>query len=186
MVTRAEQKSKAGERNLSVCAHVSVYTFVSVCICVCLCVHACLLACACVYTYVSACVCARMYICVSGSVCTCVYVCVFMSCVCVYICGCLCAHACVCARVFTDMLASLVEGFRNLISGLALALRGRSLVPLLMPGVSPRAWGQALHLIHVWALICLARASHKLSISLVLEGVCGRPLTVGTGADERP
>lgn len=97
-----------------------------------------------------------------------------------------CVHVCVCACVFTDVLASLVEGFRNLISGLALALRGRSLVPLLMPGASPRPWGQALHLIHFWALICLARASHKLSISLVLEGVCGRPLTAGTGADEHP
>ena len=155
---------------------VSVYTYA------CLYVRVCIRMCLPVYVPV------RTSVCIWQCVCMCVCVCAFISCVCVYICGCLCAHVCVCvcACVFTDLLASLVEGFRNLISGLALALWGRSLVPLLMPGVSPRPCGQTLHLIHFRALTCLARASHKLSISLVLEGLRRRPPTVGTGANEHP
>ena len=144
--------------------------------------------CVCVYVCVCLCMCLYVHLCVSGSVCACVSVCVHLYLVYVYTYVAACVHmcVCVCACVFTDLLASLVEGFRNLISGLALALWGRSLVPLLMPGVSPRPCGQTLHLIHFRALTCLARASHKLSISLVLEGLRRRPPTVGTGANEHP
>lgn len=132
--------------------------------------------------------CPYVHLCVSGSVCACVSVCVHLYLVYVYTYVAACVHmcVCVCTRVFIDLLASLVEGFRNLISGLALALWGCSLVTLLMPGVSPRPWGQTLHLIHFWALTCLARAPHKLSISLMLEGLRRRPPTVGTGANEHP
>ena len=144
--------------------------------------------CVCVYVCVCLCMCLYVHLCVSGSVCACVSVCVHLYLVYVYTYVAACVHmcVCVCACMFTDLLASLVEGFRNLISGLALAIWGRSLVPLLMPGVSPRLCGQTLHLIHFRALTCLARASHKLSISLVLEGLRRRPPTVGTGANEHP
>ena len=105
------------------CAHV-VCTYLYLCVHVCVCVCACL----CVRVYVCLPVCTP--VCIWQCVCMYVYVCVFISCVCVYICGCLYARVCVHACIFTDVLASLVVGFRNLISGLALALRGRSLMPL--------------------------------------------------------
>ena len=106
----------------------SVYIFVSVCTCMYLCV--CLLVCVCIR--VSACVYTCVYTCVYLAVCVhvCLCVCVYFLCMCIHmwlpVCTCVCVRAC----VFTDVLASLVAGFRNLISGLALALRGRSLVPL--------------------------------------------------------
>lgn len=94
--------------------------------------YLCVYVCVCVYTYVSACVCACMYTCVYLAVCVhmCLCVCVYFLCMCIHmwlpVCTCVRVRAC----VFTDVLASLVAGFRNLISGLALALRGRSLMPL--------------------------------------------------------
>lgn len=127
--------------------------------CTCKCVHICI----CVYMYVSACVYTCVYLAVCMHVCLCV--CVYFLCMCIHMWLPVC-NVCVRAHAFSQMCwQSLVAGFRNLISGLALAFRGHSLVP---PWSAPCSF---------WAPPCLTRASHKLSISLVLEGLRGRPPT---------
>lgn len=163
------------------CTQACVYILASVCICTCLCVYiyACLYvplcihmrlhACACRYTCACVCRCV-MYMCMRLAAC----VCVCMS-TCARVCVCMCVHGCV----------GKVASFGNLVLGLALALQGTVL------RAPARAWrlSRALEAgsappSSFRAPPHLVKASQKLSTSLGLEGLCGRPPTVGTGADK--
>ena len=135
-------------------------------------VSVCVPACVCVCIRVSACVCACMYTCVHLAVCVhvCLCVCVYFLCMCIHmwlpVCTCVCVRAC----IFTDVLASLVAGFKNLISGLALALWGHSLMPLVCTLVTlgssmpDEGIAQALHQPHAGGAAWMAPSTVQTSI----------------------
>ena len=175
------------------CAHKYVCTYLYLCVYVCVSVCTYMSACMCICVYI--CVCMCVHVGASVRVCMCVYVWAGMSCVCAYVwlpvcmhaCMSVCVHLCVCVCVCLCVRGRVgkAASFGNLVLGLALALQGTLL------RAPARAWrlSRALEAGSAppspfRAPPRLVKASHKLSTSLVLEGLRGRPPTVGTVADK--
>lgn len=178
-----QSKKVKQKRGVFLCAHKHVCTYWHLCVyvrvSVCTYMPACM--CLCVYT----CVCTRVHVGTPVRACagvSCICACVWLP-VCVHVCMSTCACVCVCMCVHGCV--GKVASFGNLVLGLALALQGTVL------RAPARAWrlSRALEAgsappSSFRAPPHLVKASQKLSTSLGLEGLCGRPPTVGTGADK--